>query len=109
VDARESCRKALVDRLGDGLVEAVGGGRGSARWIRRWAVSTSTPVGSPRSSLRIRPPVGSGVARSSPAAASAAEFAHVAWPSMRVSATGWCGAAQSSETLVGHCRSVQRF
>jgi len=38
--------------------------------------------------LRMRPPVGSDVARSIPAAASAAEFAHVAWPSIRVSATG---------------------
>ena len=47
------------------------------------------------------PAFGIGVWRVMPARASAALLAHVAWPSTRTSATGWPGAARSSEARDG--------
>ena len=56
---------------------------GCGRWraTRSMAPSCSVPVGSPSASRTIRPPAGSGVARSIPAIASARELAHATWPS----------------------------
>ncbi len=74
-----------------------------------WAVSIRRPVGSPRASRTTMPPCGSRVSRVMPAAARAAELAHVAWPSIRVRATGWRGAAASSDALPGKARPGQGF
>ena len=76
-------------------------GGGTSERIRSCARSIRSPVGSPRSSFSIRPPSGSEVWRVMPARASAALLAQVACPSTRTSATGWPGAARSSETRVG--------
>ena len=84
-------------------------GSGSARWTSRWAVSMRRPVGSPAASFTTMPPVGSGVARVIPASWSAAELTHVAWPSIRTSATGLRGAARSIAVFVGKLRLGQRF
>ncbi len=67
------------------------------------------PVGSPAASRRIFPPAGSGVSLVTPASASAFEFTHAAWPSMRESMTGMSAQTRSRSPAVGYRFSGQSF
>src|SRR5439155_17567520 len=77
VDPGQPRGEALADRLFDSLVEALGGGPWLGALKQLLGRVDEHAVGSPRASFRIRPPPDSAVARWVPAAASAAEFAHV--------------------------------
>jgi hypothetical protein len=79
------------------LMAAVGSG--TTVPTRPMALSFSTPVGSPAASRTISPPSTSAVARSTPAAARAAELASAMCPSSRFTQTGW-----SDVTASTHCR-----
>ncbi len=83
-------------------------GGGTSPRIRSWARSMSSPVGSPPASRTMTPPAGSVERRVMPARSSAAPLAHVAWPSTRTSATGYPGAARSSEAREGQACPGQR-
>ena len=67
----------LLERGNDVAFSICVSGPGITWRISSWALSTSMPVGSPRSFRRIRPPSGSDVSREILATASTLEFTHV--------------------------------
>ncbi len=84
-------------------------GAGSRPSAHPMALSTSTPVGRPASSRRKRPPVGSTTAASIFRISIARALTRAAWPSTRVSQTGWSGTAADSAWWLGKRFSGQRF
>ena len=84
-------------------------GAGTALSSMSAAVSTSTPVGVPAASRRMRPPGGSFDAAVMPAVARPRTLVSTAWPSTRRSTTGWSGTAFESAAWLGNAFSGDRF
>ncbi len=82
---------------------------GRARSRRSIALSTRTPEGVPSLRRRMRPPSGSRVSVSIPAARSAAVLTQTAWPSTRRATAGRPGSALSSVRASGNSLPGQRF